>query len=102
MTEKKDQREFKIQGLIVPVDWDEEGNPLSVAVSTFDEEEYIVEKDKKGDKLFGLLREQVEVRGEVWIRDGVKTIKVKKYVLINKPELINKTYNEELGNHTRE
>ena len=102
MTDIKDRVEFKIQGLIIPVDWDEEGNPLSIAVSTFDEEEYIVEKDKKGDKLFGLLREQVEVRGEVWIRDRIKTIKVKKYVLINKPELINGTFDEELGNHARE
>ncbi|MBN1833749.1 MAG: hypothetical protein JW896_16725 [Deltaproteobacteria bacterium] len=91
MAHKKNQTDFKIQGLIVPVSWDEEGNPLSVAVSTFDEKEYIVQKDIKGNQLFGLLREQVEVRGEVRIRDGVKTIKVKKFVLIKKPELIDGT-----------
>jgi uncharacterized membrane-anchored protein len=91
MVHKKDQGEFKIQGLIVPVTWDEEGNPLSVAVSTFDEEEYIVEKDIKADQLFGLLREQVEVMGKVWIRDGAKTIKVKEYVLIKKPESSDET-----------
>jgi hypothetical protein len=86
MAHKKEQREFKIQGVIVPVAWDEEGNPLSIAVSTFDEEEYIVERDIKGQQLFGLLREQVEVRGKVRTGDGAKTIKVKKYLLIKKPE----------------
>ena len=88
MAHKKEQEELRIQGLIVPVAWDEEGNPLSIAVSTFDEEEYIVERDIKGQQLFGLLREQVEVRGEVRIRDGAKTIKVKKYVQIKKSELV--------------
>lgn len=88
MAHQKKQGEFKLQGLIVPVAWDEEGNPTSVAVSTFDEKEYIVQKDIKGNQLIGLLREQVEVKGEVRIRDGVKTIKVKQYVLIKKPELV--------------
>lgn len=102
MAHQKNQGEFKIQGLIVPVAWDEEGNPLSVAVSTFDEKEYIVQKDIKGNQLFGLLREQVEVRGEIRIRDGVKTIKVKKYALIKKPELIGGVLQEQHADDARE
>jgi hypothetical protein len=102
MAHKKEQEELRIQGLIVPVAWDEEGNPLSIAVSTFDEEEYIVERDIKGQQLFGLLREQVEVRGKVHTGDGAKTIKVKKYVLIKKPELIGGFLREEGGNQARE
>ena len=102
MTEKKDQREFKIQGLIVPVDWDEEGNPLSVAVAAFDENEYLVHRDEKGNHLLGLLREQVEVRGEFLIRDGAKTIKIKNYELIKKPELNDEILHEEFGRHIRE
>ncbi len=101
MAHKKDKEELKIQGLVVPVAWDEGGNPLSTAVSTFDEEEYIVEKDIKGDQLFGLLREEVEVTGVLGIKDGIKTIKVTKYVLIKKPELSEKTSEEQTGNHVR-
>lgn len=86
MKQKKNLGLFKIQGLIIPVDWDEGGRVLAVAVSTFDEEEYLVEKDGKGDQLLGLLRKEVEVSGIVGIRDGGKTIKVKKYALINKSE----------------
>lgn len=86
MERNKNLRLFKIQGLIIPVDWDEGGHVLAVAVSTFDEEEYLVEEDGKGDQLLGLLRKEVEVSGIVGIRDGGKTIKVKKYTLINKSE----------------
>ena len=72
---------FKIQGLIIPSTWDKDGNVLAVAVTTFDEDEYIVDGDEKGRQLIGLLREEVEVSGVVGINKGVKTIKVKKYVL---------------------
>jgi hypothetical protein len=102
MAHRKDQRGFKIQGLIIPVAWDEGGNPLSIAVSTFDEEEYIVEKNIIGDQLFGLLREEVGVTGVLGIKDGIKTIKVTKYVLIKKPELSEETSEKQTGNHTRE
>ena len=102
MAHKKDIRKCEIQGLIVPVAWDEEGNPLSVAVATFDEDEYIVERDEKGDDLFGVLRKEVEVTGVVGIKDGAKTIKVKKYLLIKKPELIDGTLEEECRNHAGE
>jgi hypothetical protein len=88
MERKKNLGLFKIRGLIIPVDWDEGGHVLAVAVSTFDEEEYLVEKDGKGDQLIGLLRKEVEVSGIIGIRDGGKTITVKKYALINKSGVI--------------
>ena len=79
MKQKKNLGLFKIQGLIIPVDWDEGGHVLAVAVSTFNEEEYLVEKGGKGDELLGLLRKEVAVSGVVGIREGGKTIKVKRY-----------------------
>jgi hypothetical protein len=81
---------LKIHGLIIPVAWDEEGNPASVAVATFDEDEYIVDRDEKGDHLLGLLRKEVEVTGVVGIEDGFKTIKVRKYVLNKKGKSVPK------------
>jgi len=92
----------KIQGLIIPVAWDEEGNSLSVAVATFDEDEYLVHKDEKGDHLLGLLRREVEVTGVVGIKDGIKTIKVSKYLLVKKPALSNEILEEEGENYARE
>lgn len=88
MKHKPDLGLFKIQGLIIPSAWDKEGNVLAVVVSTFDEDEYLVERDEKGEQLFGLLREEVEVSGVVGIKDGIKTIKVKKYFLNKKLEFI--------------
>jgi hypothetical protein len=102
MEYKKNLNLIQIQGLIIPVDWDEEGNPISVAISTFHEEENLVEKDTKGDQLLGLLREEVKVSGEVWIEEEIKTIRVKKYMLIKKPELIDGILGEEAGNRARE
>ena len=74
MKQKTDLGLFKIRGIIIPSSWNEEGHALSVAVSTFDEEEYFVEQ----------LREKVEVSGVVRVDEGTKTIKVKDYVLIEK------------------
>ena len=91
-----------IQGLIIPVEWDEKGNPLSVAVATFDEDEYLVHRDEKGDHLLGMLRKEVEVSGVVGMKDGGKTIKIKDYVLIKKPELSDETLEEKEGNHAGE
>jgi hypothetical protein len=84
MKQKTDLGLFKIRGIIIPSSWNEEGHALSVAVSTFDEEEYFVEKDPKGDQLLEQLREKVEVSGVVRVDEGTKTIKVKDYVLIEK------------------
>jgi hypothetical protein len=102
MTEKKDQGKCIIQGLIVPVAWDGEGNPLTVAIATFDEKEYLVHRDEKGDQMLGLLRREVEVTGVDGIKDGIRTIKVNKCVLINKPEFLDSAFNEETVNHARE
>ena len=86
MKQKTDLGLFKIQGIIIPSSWNEEGRVLSVAVSTFDEEEYLVEKDTKGDQLLEQLRKEVEVSGLVRIDEGVKRIRVKKHGLIKEPD----------------
>lgn len=92
MKQETDPGLFKIRGIIIPSAWDEEGHVLAVAVSTFIEEEYLVEKDKRGNQLLRLLREEVEVSGVARIEEGVKTIKVEKYLLIKKPESISPSH----------
>lgn len=63
-----------IRGIVVPVDWDHEGNPSSVAIATQTEEEYLVSKDLKGKELLFLIREEVEVTGTVNEIAGIKII----------------------------
>lgn len=71
-----------IRGIVIPVDWDEDGNVLAIAISSQDEHEYFVELDKKGKKMLGLIRRGIEVSGVVRkIIKGCKTITVKSYRL---------------------
>jgi hypothetical protein len=54
-----------LKGLVVPVDWDEDGQVTAVAISAHDEKEYRVEPDGAAAGLFELIREEVEVTGRV-------------------------------------
>ena len=78
-----DRKQVKIRGIIVPSEWDEKGTVISISLSTFDEDEYLIEKDEKGGQLLLLIREEVEVRGIVREEDGNKIIRIKKYHLNN-------------------
>lgn len=71
-----------IRGIVIPVDWDEDGNMLVAAISGSNEQEYVIEQDKKGKKLIGLIRQEIEVSGVVRkVIKGSKTITVKSYRL---------------------
>ena len=72
-----------IRGILVPVDWDEKGNVVAVSVSTYDEDEYLIniERHKKGEELLPLIRKEVEVSGLVREDESSKIITVKKYRL---------------------
>jgi hypothetical protein len=67
---------IKTKGIIVPVDWNEDGVAIAFAVSTFDEDEYVLEGGLSGEELMALIREEVEVLGELRIEGGKKTIAV--------------------------
>jgi hypothetical protein len=67
---------------VIPVDWDEEGNPLAVAILGAGEEEHLVEQDEEGKKLLELMQQEVEISGTVReVAEGHKTITVKSYGL---------------------
>jgi hypothetical protein len=70
------------RGIVIPVDWDEEGNALAVAILGAGEQEYMIEQDEKGKELLEFIRHQVEVDGVV--REAIKgrkTVTVKSYRL---------------------
>ena len=78
----------KIRGLITPSEWDENGKILSISISTFDEEEYVVDKDEKGECLLPFLHKEIEIFGLIRKEGADKRIKIKKYRLKNKMDWV--------------
>ena len=74
---EKNRRLRAIKGIVIPVDWDQNGNPISVAIASHTEDEYLVSNDSKGKELFNLIREGVEVTGLVKEVAGIKIVEVK-------------------------
>ena len=71
-----------IEGIVVPVKWNENGKVVAIAISTFDEDEYVVSEDgDKVEELFRLLQQQVEVRGKVQRFKKKKVILVTEYTI---------------------
>ena len=72
-----------IKGLLVPFDWDEKGNITKTAVSTYFEEEYLIEKNARGEALLPFLRQRVKVVGFMRMDDrGRKVVRVEEYEVI--------------------
>jgi len=68
-----------VRGVVIPMDWDEQGNVVRIAISSHDENEYMVETGGKGRELLAFIRKEVEVGGDIKEADHGKVIKVKKY-----------------------
>jgi hypothetical protein len=75
-----------IRGIVIPADWDEKGNVVAVAVSTYDEVEYLIENHEKEKELKAFIREEVEVSGILTEEKNRLIIKIEEYRL--KPGLI--------------
>jgi hypothetical protein len=68
-----------LKGILVPVEWDDKGNIISVALSTFNEEEYLITNYQKLEGLIGNLRQEVELTGEITAAHNKKSIFVHDY-----------------------
>jgi len=75
------ERLITIRGIVIPVDWDEKGKVVAAAISTHNEDEYLIDNDYKGEKLLHFVQEEVEVSGIARKNKDKKTITVKKYIL---------------------
>jgi hypothetical protein len=74
---KTKSKDTVLVGIVVPAIWNENGQVTGTAINTFDEKEYIVEKDRSGRVLIKLLQKRVEVIGKIRERlDGKKTIRI--------------------------
>ena len=79
MRQKRHNNPVTIKGIVIPFDWDEKGNVVAIALSTKDEEEYLIEDKEKGEELERYLREEVEVTGVVSCEKDTKMIRVTNY-----------------------
>jgi hypothetical protein len=77
-----DDKLTTVRGIVISVEWDEEGMVLAAAISGSDEQEYVIEQDEKGKELLEFIRHEIEVDGVVRKAiNGRKTITVKSYKL---------------------
>jgi len=82
MTKRKS---VSIEGVVVPAEWDADGNIVAIAISARDEKDYGVAKHGKGNELMKLIRKDVMVTGEVTEESGKRIIQVEKYRARKKP-----------------
>ena len=68
-----------VRGLVIPAEWDDRGNVIALAISTFDEDEYIIEKNREEERLYPFIRKEIEARGIIRDSDGKKRIEVRDY-----------------------
>ena len=68
----------RIKGIVVPTDWDSNGNVISLAIATGDEQEYLIENHQQIANLWTLLRQEVIVMGSIKSRKKHRIIKVAK------------------------
>ncbi len=80
-TRKKKDSAIRLTGIIVPVKWDKKGRPVRIAISTTEEEEYLIRADKKGSELYPLMRRHVEVSGFVRETESGRAIAIEEYVV---------------------
>jgi hypothetical protein len=74
---------ISMRGLLVPIDWDEKGNITEIAVSTYFEEEYLIEKNAREEEMLPFLRQKVKVIGLVRMDErGRRVVRVEKYEVI--------------------
>jgi len=74
------RRTPKIEGIIIPSNWDDEGNIKGVSLHTADEKEYRVEHGGVGKELLSHIHRKVEAAGKIRERlDGRLYISVRDY-----------------------
>jgi hypothetical protein len=76
--EKLEKTMICIEGIIIPANWDNNGDVVDLAIATRDEEEYLIRDKDQIARLKPLLRQEVEIKGIAQIQEGKRVIKVKK------------------------
>jgi hypothetical protein len=72
-----EMRETRVRGIVIPVEWDAEGNAIKAAIAATNEEEYLIE-DGNLEQFLGLIQQEVDVRGTVREHAGRRIITVER------------------------
>jgi len=75
----KRQPMISVEGIIIPSQWDKQGNIVELAIATRNEEEYLVSDEDQVSRLKPLLRKEAQVRGTLQTKDGKKVINVTEF-----------------------
>ena len=79
----KKSEQSKLQGIVLPNQWDANGNVERIALNTHDEKEYIIEYSGQGKELLNHLQEMIEIEGKVLRRlSGRLYVKVSNYNIL--------------------
>jgi hypothetical protein len=69
-----------VRGIVVPISWGDDGEVLTIAIDTHQEERYVVVENARGQQLKKLLRRRVYVEGRIKaLNGGSMTIEVEYY-----------------------
>ena len=86
----EETKERTIRGIILPDEWDKDGNITSIGIETMDEEDYIIFLNKMGKELLSFIDHKVEATGTVKEMYGDYIFAVKRYSLLKDDEKLNK------------
>ena len=67
------------EGIIIPANWDNNGNLVDLAIATPNEEEYLITDKNQIARLKPLLRQMVKIKGIVQTEAGRKIINVNRF-----------------------
>ena len=73
-----------VRGILIPVEWDDNGRVLTTAVFTDQENEFVIDNNNKGDELCVHLRAEVEVTGRPRQSEGRRIIRVQNFTLLRR------------------
>jgi hypothetical protein len=72
-----------LRGIIVPFNWDENGNVAGFGIETFDENFYLIDGMDEVARLTRLMREEVELGGDIHVTPSKKIINIREIRSLN-------------------
>jgi hypothetical protein len=80
MQEISNKNLVTINGLVIPVEWDEDGRVVDIAIATYDENQYFIENDLFKEYLHKRIGQTVFVRGIIKKVKNKYTISISKFI----------------------
>ena len=68
-----------LRGLVVPAQWNKNGEIVGIAISSYDEKDYPVLMDKVGRRLMVFMHQEVSVMGRIIMKDNREVIIIKEF-----------------------